>query len=289
MKKYFSLGELLVDYRAFAGLSQADFAARLDVDPRTVQRWEKDDTLIKQDKEKDIVIETLFPYQVIRNLNAPVPIPTYYDFKIRKYALNEIDCEVPDADWFKDQLDQDTDRIRSINFEEDFHYLDRYMEFYKDMPNNLLQVVRESVQRVPQVNNIIFDDSGYYAGHSIVFPITKEAHDKIMNKEMTEQDLTLQDMVDYKTQNTPVFFNFDLMADCNDNMYFLVNRLINFLQSLPDQKYINAACSIREDTFDLITKAGIKVIWSGEEVTNSWGHRFTKRFHTGNYNDFLNS
>ncbi|GEM_PF-1103593 len=38
MKKYFSLGELLVDYREVFGLSRADLAARLE-------------TLLRPDKE----------------------------------------------------------------------------------------------------------------------------------------------------------------------------------------------------------------------------------------------
>ena len=70
MKKYNSIGELLVDYRKIKQSSQAEFAARLNVDIRTVQRWENGSTLIKPDKEEDIVMETLLPYQLLRNLNA---------------------------------------------------------------------------------------------------------------------------------------------------------------------------------------------------------------------------
>ena len=87
MKKYNSLGQLFIDYRAFNNMSQADFANLVEVDVRTVQRWEKDVTLIKSEKEEDIVMETLLPYQMIRNLNATISIPTYYDFKLRKYSL----------------------------------------------------------------------------------------------------------------------------------------------------------------------------------------------------------
>ena len=42
MKKYKSLGELLIDYRKENELSQFDFAAQVNVDVRTVQRWEKE-------------------------------------------------------------------------------------------------------------------------------------------------------------------------------------------------------------------------------------------------------
>ena len=55
MKKYCSFGELLVDYRIYSGLSQAEFASKIDVDIRTVQRWESDQTLIKPEKEEAII------------------------------------------------------------------------------------------------------------------------------------------------------------------------------------------------------------------------------------------
>ena len=53
MKRYFTLGELLVDYRTFIGQSQSDFAAEIDVDIRTDQRWENNATLVKPEKEKE--------------------------------------------------------------------------------------------------------------------------------------------------------------------------------------------------------------------------------------------
>ena len=89
MKKYNSIGELLVDYRIFRNISQSDFASKIDVDISTIPRWERTETLVKQEKEEDIVNVTLFPYQLIRNLNALKPIPTYYDFRINKYAITK--------------------------------------------------------------------------------------------------------------------------------------------------------------------------------------------------------
>ena len=64
MKKYNSLGELLIDFRKENDLSQSDFAAQMNVDVRTVQRWEKDETLIKPEKEKALADDTLLPYHV---------------------------------------------------------------------------------------------------------------------------------------------------------------------------------------------------------------------------------
>ena len=56
MKIYNSIGDLFIDYRSFNKLSQSDFAHIINVDLRTVQRWEKNLTLIKSEKEEDIVL-----------------------------------------------------------------------------------------------------------------------------------------------------------------------------------------------------------------------------------------
>ena len=104
MKRYYLFSELLIDYRKYYKLSQLDFANKLQVDLRTIQRWEKDLTLISADKEEDFVLETLIPYQLVRNLNAKVPIPTFYDFKHRKYSLDELTNSLPKAKWFKEHI-----------------------------------------------------------------------------------------------------------------------------------------------------------------------------------------
>jgi len=287
MKKYYTLGELLTDYRIHSNISQLDFAARLGVDPRSVQRWEKDHTLIKPEKEEDLVMETLFPYQLVRNLNAPVPIPTHYDFIIRKYALNDIDCETPDAEFFKDQLYRDTDRIRSMVFNQDFHYLQRYMEIYKPLPGNLVKVIQESIVRLPEINNIIIDESGYYAGHCVVFPISMEAYEKIKTRKMTEFDLVVEDLVDYKTQDKPIFYSLDVSADCNVNWYLIVNRMIRFLEDLPNQNYLLCSCPFRLDSIALIKQAGLDIIWEGQTQVNNLGEKYRTRFQEGNFHNFM--
>ena len=80
MKKYSSIGELLIDYRSLNNISQIELASEFDVDIRTIQRWEKNMTLLKPDKEEEMIDITFIPYQVIRNLSAPFSIPTFYDF-----------------------------------------------------------------------------------------------------------------------------------------------------------------------------------------------------------------
>ena len=80
MKKYITLGSILKDYRLHQGISQSELAANLDVDIRSVMRWEKNQTLLNSEKEEELARVTFIPYQVLRKLNAGNPIPTFYDF-----------------------------------------------------------------------------------------------------------------------------------------------------------------------------------------------------------------
>ena len=287
MKKYYSFGELLVDYRIYSGLSQAEFASKIDVDIRTVQRWESDQTLIKPEKEEAIIDVTLFPYQLIRNLNASIPIPTYYDFRINKYALTELNEELPKASWFKQQLENSTDRIRAFDYESDYDYIAKYMEFHKELPNNIKEVIRESVKIIPDMNLIITDDSGYYSGHSLIFPINRKTFNNLKSKKILENEITVDDLVNYRTQDLIILYGFDLTADSNDNMFYIVNHLLRFLRDLPNQNYLYCATALRYDTYKLVDKLGLKIVWEEEKEKNNLGLEYSRRFQEGDFREFL--
>ena len=287
MKQYHSLGELLVDYRIFSELSQSELASKFDVDIRSVQRWESNQTLIKPDKEEDIVDVTLLPYQLIRNLNAAVPIPTFYDFRINKYALTELAEKLPEASWFKDQMDNSTERIRPFDFEKDYEYILKYMHFHKNIPNNIRQVIRESIRLIPQMNLIVTDESGFYSGHCLVFPIAKQTYEKLKSKEMLENEITVADLVNHKTQDQIILYGFDITADCNDNIFYLFNQLFRFFTDLRNQNYLYCCTSLRYDSYKLITDFGLNVIWQEENEVNNLGLEFSRHFLEGDFKEFL--
>ena len=174
MKRYYSFSELLIDYRKFYKLSQLDFANSIEVDLRTVQRWEKDLTLVSSDKEEDFVLETLMPYQLLRNLNAKVPIPTFYDFKIRKYSLNKLTNNLPKAKWFKEQINLKSKQLRHIDFDYDKKYLKKFIKKAKKDSHILNEgLLKRATTLLPELNNIFTSESGFYSGHSIILPLKK--------------------------------------------------------------------------------------------------------------------
>ena len=132
MKKYKTLGDLVIDFREQQGISQTELASQFDVDIRSVIRWEKNESLLSSDKEKAMAEITFIPYQVIRNLNTVNQIPTFYDFDLRKYSLSTISTNLPDADWIKSRIDYQTDRIKPIVAKENLKQIIRFTELQKN-------------------------------------------------------------------------------------------------------------------------------------------------------------
>ena len=289
MKKYLTIGALLIDYRKENQLSQLDLSSQINVDVRTVQRWEKDITLIKLDKEREIVETTLLPHQLIRNLNATTPIPTYYDFRIRKYSLSELNNTLPDANWFKPRINEISKRVRTIDVLKDMSILKKDLKIQKfgHLPLSK-SVLSRAIELLPELNLIIMDDFHNYSGHCIVLPISVDTYHKLKNKEITDTDIRSEDLVNYKTVEKPVFFNYDFTADCNDNIFYLAHNFLVFFQGMPDQPYEYCAYVMRYDSYKLNKQLGLELVWEGTVQEDHLGLTYYPRFYTGNFKKYFN-
>lgn len=287
MKRYTSLGELIKDYREVYGISQAELAIKVGADIRTIQRWEKDVTNIKFEKELDFVRATLLPFQLVRNLNTLETISTFYDFKIRKYSLSKINNEFPDAYSLKYKFIDSTDRIRTISVEEDLDYIMEYLHLPQGKRRNAYNIISKVIQLLPELNLIITDQYGNYSGHSIFFPINLEDFNRIKNKEIDITDIEVGDLVNPKTQEIPVFFNYDSTADCNDNIYYLANRFFRFFKNIEPQDYIFCAYNNRYDNTEFQKHAGLEVVWTDPAVGDAPIWEAPKKFLVGNFSNYL--
>jgi transcriptional regulator with XRE-family HTH domain len=288
MKQYFSIGNLLIDFRNERGLSQLDLSALLNVDIRTIQRWEKDITLIKPEKEREIAELTLLPYQLIRNLNAAIPIPTYYDFRIRKYSLSELNNELPDARWLKERLDEMSDRIHTIDPLKDMDILRKDLAFQKNGEEPIgRNILERAIELLPELNLIIMDNYDNYSGHSIVLPISFSTYEKVKQKDMEVHDLYIEDLVNYKTQEKPVFLNYDITADCNDNLFYLAHVFLRFFEDKNQVDYEFCSHTMRYDSYKLNEQLGLDLIWEGEVQRDGLGLEYHPRFYTGNLSGYL--
>ncbi len=289
MKNYTSLGELLVDYRTINHISQADLAAQFDVDIRTIIRWEKNETLLKPEKEEAMVEITFIPYQVIRNLNAPVSIPTYFDFNIRKYSLSTMNNDLPDANWIKAKMNEiNTSRLRTIQYDSDLEDIIRCSMVQKHISKPIdKKMILRATELLPELNFIFFDTSGYYSGHSVFFPIAEETYLKIRNRKMTEDMLTTDDLINPLTVDNPIYYSYDINTDCNENLYFITGAILHYFNSLENKNYLYAGYTSRHDTFNMNDQLGTKLIWEDIEKQDDIKSIAPPRLYEGNFASFL--
>jgi len=288
MKKYSNLGDLLIDYRRLNTVSQHDFAAKLDVDVRTVQRWEKNITLVKIEKEADLVDITFLPHQLIRNLNTPVPIPTFYDFSIRKYSLSELTNKLPDVNAIKEGLDLATDQIRKIDIQNDLPLVNRYIQ-NQYIPKNVIpqNVLEQAIMLLPELNILLVDLTASYAGHHIALPISQQAYNKLRARTLFNSELQLSDLVDYRSQETPIFYSYSITADSNNGVHYIIAAALKFFRNLNLKDYQYCSTTNRHDSLIVNSALGLKTVWE-EEQGSYQNQKFNPiRFLEGNLNEFL--
>ena len=289
MKKYSSIGELLIDYRNKNNTSQIELASKFDVDIRTIQRWETNMTLLKPDKEEEMVDVTFIPYQVIRNLNAPVSIPTFYDFDLRKYSLSTIANKLPDADWIKSRMTYSTERLRTIVHDSDLYDIIRCSLVQKHISKPIRkELILKAVELLPELNSILFDSSGYYAGHMVFFPISQSCYCKIRDRTVKEEDLSELDFIDYKKEDNPVFYAYDICSDCNENMFYIAGSVLRFFSEFKNKNYVYASYTSRDDTYELNENLGITIVWEDKIKQKELKSKAPPRLYEGNFEKFFN-
>jgi len=289
MKKYSSIGELLIDFRTRNNISQADIAAKFEVDIRTILRWEKNETLLKPNKEEEMVDITFIPYQVIRNLNAPVSIPTFYDFDLRKYSLSKLSNELPDPNWMKSKMDYATERLRTIKHDSDIDDIIKCALVQKEISKPIRKdLIFKAIELLPELNNIMFDASGYYSGHCVVFPLSQACYQRIRNKTIKEEDLSEHNFIDYRKEENPVFYMYDINADCNENLFYIVGSVMKFFNELTNKNYVFASFTSRHDSYEINEKLGTTLVWEDKQRQDEIKSKAPPRLYEGNFTKFLN-
>jgi len=284
MKKYSSLAELLIDYRAYHHLSQIDFAALLDVDVRTVIRWEKNESLIKQEKETSFVEILGIPHQVIRNLNTEKPIPIYFDLFRRVYSLSFISQKVLSSSDFILNVEIETDRIHLISKESDIEFVTYIQKLNKNNRPIKAELIKKAAKILPELNLVLYGQSGFYAGHITVLPLKFEIYLKLRNQEINESDLKTSDFNIGLTETPLVFYYYSMYADSTDNAYYLLNRLLTHFKINKYADYIFGGITYRKPKIELLREMGLNKIWEKPIETDI---NDTATFMEGNLDHYL--
>jgi len=284
MKKYTSLAELLVDYRAYHQLSQIDFAALLDIDVRTVIRWEKNESLINQEKEKSIVEILGIPHQVIRNLNTEKPIPIYFDLFRRVYSHTRLSQKVLISCEMLLDSSIDTDRFLLISKESDIEFVTYIQKLNKNNKPLKAELIKKAAKILPELNVALYGQSGFYSGHITVLPLKYDIYLKIRNHEIKESDLKTSDLDIDLTENPLVFYYYSVYADSAENYYYILNRLLTFFQRNKFKNYIFAGISYRKPKIEFLLEIGLDNIW--EEPIEEDGKDMASLME-GNFDEYL--
>lgn len=288
MKKYQDLGDLIKDYRRYNKISQSEFASQLDVDTRSIIRWEKSESFLSPEKEKTLANITFIPPQVIRNLNTPIQIPTFYDFDLRKYSLTALSNELPDADWIKSRINISTDRLNSIKDKKDIEPIIRFTKLQRNPLKTInTELIWEASKLLHELNLIISDQSGYYSGHCVYLPINQDTYQKIRNKDIDESQLRPEYLVNYKTQDCPVFYCHSITADCNENFFYIIGKVLKFYQETPLNNYLYALLTTRHDSHNMSKQLGIKTVWTDNQIQKKFNLIDAPRLVEGTFNKFL--
>ena len=71
--------------------------------------------------------------------------------------------------------------------------------------------------------------------------------------------------MNYKTNDKTVFFAYSVYADCNENSYYMLSALLNFIGDHMLSKYLFSALVVRKDGIRLAEDFGLKKVWTDDK------------------------
>ena len=186
-------------------------------------------------------------------------------------------------------MDSINDKIRPIQTEKDIDCIIRYTQLQGDSLKTISkQLIREAARIFPELNLIVTDELGNYAGHSLYFPLSLKTYQKIKAQKLMENDLTIDDLVNYKTQSPPVFYCHSITADCNENFFVIIGAVLKFYRDTPlDKNYIYALITSRYDSYDMSKSLGVDLIWEDFDQQEKLDLKVPPRLYEGNFTNFL--
>jgi len=284
MKRYNSLAELLIDYREFKNLTQLDVASMLNVDTRTISRWEKGQSLIKYDKLDDVCEVLFLPHQVLINLNSEHPISIYYDMDARTYSFSSLGTKIANTQVFTSGLPVEDESIHELSDENDLKFISEIKTLRTDRKPLKHELIRFAAKVLPELNLILFDQAGFYAGHISFLALKEGVYEKLKSRELEEEGLTLDDLDDDLSDDPKIFYFYSLYADSLSNAHFLMSRILRYFKKNAFKNYLVSGQSYFDESIDMHREMGLRIIWEDEERKENYPKR---TFVEGNYDMFL--
>lgn len=102
----------------------------------------------------------------------------------------------------------------------------------------------------------MYDNAGYYAGHCVVFPLRNSVYAQLRERVIVEGELKETDFVNFRSVELPVFYSYSIYADCNENIHYIMNSLVSFLED--HTIHIFSSLIVRPDAVHLMLSFGLK-------------------------------
>jgi hypothetical protein len=208
----------------------------------------------------------------------------YFDFERWLYALTLLSSMVKSSKEFKTDEEYHTSRIVTLSDDKDFDFINYIQKNQKNSKPLGIEVITAAAQILPDLNLVIRDQSGYHGGHISILPLKYESYKKIRDREINENQLTVNDLSRYMDEDPNVFYFYSIYSNSLDNTYYLVNKLLFYFKrpELPD--YIFAGITFQKLKVERFREMGFQIIW--EQIIEE--HPDQKAtFISGNFDEFL--
>ncbi len=185
-------------------------------------------------------------------------------------------------------MEHSTERLRTIKYASDIDDIIRCSLVQKHISKPIRKdLILKAIELLPELNFIIFDNSGYYSGHSVYFPLNLTCYNRIRNKTLKEEDLSEHNFINYKKEKNPVFYAYDITADCNENLYYIIGGVMRFFKALTNKNYLYASYASRHDTYEMNEQMGTTLVWEDKIYQDELKSKAPPRLYEANFNKFF--
>lgn len=266
LKRYSNLGTLLSDYRDTLGIKQAVLAAEINVDPKTLSRWENQNNP-GQENLLRLAQRTLFPFELLVRLAHG--IPTLYNVTSHRMAYSTFDTDFINKKLLRDELfdaGADIDIEITHASESLADVLKHKRHIYSKKRWVADEVLARASTLAATVNLVARGHHGTYVGHLFTLPLKKTAHHELRTQKRHEGDIASADLITPDSPDLGTLHIYSFHASTSHVAYAILQHLVRALM-LSWEHLVECDCSltrypVTEDGLELSTKMGLKQVFA---------------------------
>jgi transcriptional regulator with XRE-family HTH domain len=279
MRCYGSMGELIQDYLALAGMKKEALAEVLGVDPKTLSRWGRDRHPSVQNLQTFARI-TRLPFQLL--LHVAHGIPTFANLRSRRIAFSEWELEFVNRSVIQKKLFRASPppSIHILGVQGALaEVLPSRPQVYPRERRPAPEVVQRAVEIAPSLNLVARgpaldgwkDQNGRptreYSGHVLILPLGEAAHAQLRTMEdnapqLHEHDLTADQLVPLGSPHLRTLHISSFFAFTSQIAYALLHTLIHEIlrhrESLEQRQCCLSQYVVTADGDELADKLGLR-------------------------------